>query len=205
MNKFSGRTLLMPTFTSGFNAKGFCDLDVFPSQTGALSETFRSHYGVKRTRSAFFSFAVHGPKASELTSLNPQEAWGAGSLYEWLYNYDVAIVTMGLHPTHCSHTHYAEWINRQHIPYRFNKTFSGMITHEGATIAHTETLFVRQKDPEPINDFTWLLPTYLAAGMQVSNSHGYQISCMRTKTKIDTILALLNKDSLALISNKEFF
>lgn len=204
-DRFPGRTLLMPTFTSGFDTHGICDLDSLPSRTGALSEFFRGCQGVRRTRSAFFSFAVHGPNATELISLNPKEAWGEGSLYEWLHIHDAAILTLGLHPTHCSYTHYAEWLKRQHIPYRFNKTFSGTLIHEQVALAHTETLFVRQHNPEPVNDFTWLLPAYLAGGMQVSQPHGYPLSCISAQAKIDTVITGLNENPLALISNKEQF
>ena len=201
MEKFSGRTLLMPTFTSGFDKQGICDLDSLPSQTSALSETFRRYLGVRRTRSAFFSFAVHGPKAKELVSLKPKEAWGEGSLYEWLYNNHAAIVTLGLHPTHCSYTHYAEWLKHQDIPYRFDKIFSGTLIHERVAFSHTESLFVRQRTPEPINDFTGLLPAYLAGGMKVCQSHGYPLSCMDARSKIDTVVAALNNNPLDLISN----
>lgn len=203
LDKFSGRTLLMPTFTSGFDTQGICDLDSLPSQTGALSEFFRGYPGVRRTRSAFFSFASYGTDTSELVTLDPKEAWGEGSLYEWLHVHNAAILTLGLHPTHCSYTHYAEWQTRQRIPYRFNKTFSGTLIHEQVAFAHSETLFVRQHNPNPINDFTWLLPDYLDAGMQISKPHGFVISCMSAQAKMNTVIAALNKNPLALISNKE--
>lgn len=205
MERFCGRTLLMPTFTPGFDKGGVCDLDLTPSQTGALSEHFRGCCGVQRTRSAFFSFAVYGPNSETLISLKPEEAWGSGSLYEWLYNNDAAIVTLGLHPTHCSYTHYAEWLNRTQIPYRFNKTFSGILINNKFSIEDTETLFVRTRDPEPVNDFTILLPEYLANSMQVSKPHGYPISCINAKPKIDVVSSAIRKNSLALISNKDLF
>lgn len=205
MTRFSGRTLLMPTFTSGFNKEGICDLDILPSQTGAISEYFRGCCGVQRTRSAFFSFAVHGPNATTLISLKPEEAWGSGSVYEWLHHHDAAIVTLGLHPTHCSYTHYGEWLNREQISYRFNKKFSGTLICKQVSKLETETLFVRQRDPEPINDFTHLLPAYLAGGMQVSKPHQYPISCINAKAKMDVVSSAINKNSLALISNKERF
>lgn len=204
-DKCSGRTLLMPAFTPGFDTQGICDLDSLPSQTGVLSESFRRSHGVRRTRSAFFSFAVSGPNATTLVSLDPKEVWGIGSLYEWLHTHDAAILTMGLHPTHCSFTHYAEWLTRQHIPYRFNKTFSGTLLHEQGTKAHSETLFVRYRDPEPINDFTWLLPAYLNGGMQVRQPHGFAISCMSARDKMNVVMTALSQDPLALIRNKEDF
>lgn len=205
MNKFSGCTILMPTFTSGFDKDGFCNLDITPSQTGALSEYFRSCLGVKRTRSAFFSFAVYGPNIEKLSTLKPEEAWGTGSLYEWMYNQDAAIVTMGLHPTHCSYTHYGEWLNKKKIPYRFNKKFSGTLIHDDVTREHSEILFIRKSDPEPIIDFTNLLPTYLASGMQVANPHDYPISFIGAKKKMDVVNSTLHKNPLTLISNKEQF
>ena len=205
IDKFAGRTLLMPTFTSGFDKDGVCDLDSSRSQTGELSEHFRSYQLVRRTRSAFFSFAVYGPNTSALVSLMPEEAWGRGSLYEWLYNYDAAIVTLGLHPTHCSYTHYAEWLNHNQIFYRFNKTFSGILICDKISKAHTETLFVRKRDPEPVSDFTHLLPQYLAGGMKASKVQGYPLSCISAKLKIDLVTSAIIKDKLTLISNKEQF
>lgn len=204
-SRFSECTILMPTFTSGFNKDGVCDLDITPSQTGALSEYFRGCPGVQRTYSAFFSFAVYGPNAETLISLRPDEAWGSGSLYEWLYNQDASIVTLGLHPTHCSHMHYGEWLNRKKIPYRFNKTFSGTLIYDEVSRQHTETLFVRKRDPEPVNDFTRLLPGFLASGMQLAKIHEFPISCIGAKAKIDVVSSALSKNPLALISNKEQF
>ncbi len=205
LDRFSGRTLLMPTFTSGFGQDGICDLDSLASQTGALSEAFRKTTGVRRTKSAFFSFAVHGPKATELLSLKPEEAWGEGSLYEWIHDQDAAIVTMGLHPTHCSYTHYAEWLGRRKISYRFNKTFSGSIIHENITMAHKETLFVRQHNPTPINDFTGLLPEYQKNGMKFSQEFGFPLSCIGAQAKIKAAMNVLNQNPLALLANKEIF
>lgn len=203
MSRFSGRTILMPTFTSGFDKDGVCNLDIATSQTGALSEYFRCCPSVQRTYSAFFSFAVYGPNAEKVISLRPVEAWGSGSLYEWIYNQDAAIVTLGLHPTHCSYTHYGEWLNRKKISYRFNKTFSGTLIYDEITRQHTETLFVRKRDTEPVNDFTHLLPAYIARGMRVVNPHKFPISCISAKAKIDVVNSVLSKNSLALISNKK--
>ncbi|HQS58867.1 MAG: hypothetical protein B7Y56_12575 [Gallionellales bacterium 35-53-114] len=205
MDRFAGRTLLMPTFTPGFDQNGICNLDDLPSQTGALSEAFRKAPEVRRSLSAFFSFAAHGPRSNELASLRPIEAWGDGSLYEWLYTQNAAIVTMGLHPTHCSYTHYAEWLARKSITYRFNKTFSGTIIRDKAAITHTETLFVRQHNPTPINDFTGLLPAYLASGMRVSQEHGFPLSCIGAQAKINAAMTALSHNSFSLISDKELF
>lgn len=203
LSRFSGRTILMPTFTSGFDQFGLCNIDIAPSQTGALSECFRCLPDVRRTHSAYFSFAVHGPSTETLVALRPNEAWGCGSLYEWLYNQDAAIVTLGLHPTHCSYTHYGEWLNRRVITYRHNKTFSGTLINRGVPSPHTETLFVRNLDPEPINDFTHLLTKFIANGMRVGKPNCYPISCIGAKSKIDVVSSALRENPLALITSKE--
>ena len=112
---------------------------------------------------------------------------------------------MGLHPTHCSYTHYGEWLNREQIPYRFNKTFSGTLICRQVSTLETETLFVRQRDPDPINDFTYLLPQYITSGMLISKPHQYPISCINAQSKIRVVSAEIHQNPLALISNKEQF
>jgi aminoglycoside N3'-acetyltransferase len=198
------RNLLFPTFTSGFTG-GVCDLDREPSQTGALSEHFRLLPDVRRTVCAFFSFAVHGKDSAELAALRPREAWGEGSLYEWLYQQNARIITLGVHPTHCSFTHYAEWLMRSKIHYRHAKAFSGTIRHEGNTFPLEETLLVRQESPEPINDFTWLLEAYHKHGMMHIAAEGVSFSGIDARTKIDLVTAIVDQDPLALLKNRKDF
>ncbi|OGI17027.1 MAG: hypothetical protein A2255_10785 [Candidatus Melainabacteria bacterium RIFOXYA2_FULL_32_9] len=198
------RTLFMPTFTNGFK-DGICDLDKELSLTGTLSEEFRKLKHVRRTICPFFSFAALGPDTSKVVNLRPIDAWGEDSLYEWLHNNDAHIVTLGLHPTHCSFTHRAEWLTKDKITYRYIKEFDGNIIHEGQKIPVKERLFVRQLNPSPINDFTWLLDKYKQSGMQQIIIEGISISEMSAKAKINTILEVLEIDSLALIKNRNEF
>ena len=199
-----GRTLLMPAFATGFK-DGVCNLDTCPSQTGALSEYFRLQPGSRRTVCPFFSFAVSGAEAEELVNLRPQDSWGRGSLYEWMYNKNAKIVTICTHPTHCSFTHYAEWLMRDLITYRYNKEFSGKIIHENKSFEVKFNMFVRCLEPSAVNDFTWLLDTYQRHGMDYRIIEGVSISAMDAKTKIDVITKIMQKDPLALVQNKHDF
>src|SRR3989304_2783134 len=88
-----GRSLLMPTFTGGF-IDGLCNLDNESSSTGVLSECFRKRPGIRRTLSAFFSFAVSGTAMDEVINLKPAHAWGEGSLYEWMEQSDVCFLML---------------------------------------------------------------------------------------------------------------
>lgn len=195
---YPNRTLLFPTFTNGF-VDGVCDLDATKSTTGILSEEFRETNGVRRTICPFFSFAAIGKHQSELINLKPKLAWGEGSLYEWIYKTNATIITIGLHPTHCSFTHYAEAVNRDLIPYRTTKTFNGKIIHEGKTFDSETTLLVRDLNHKVINDFTWLMDPYLENGMVIKKLEGIGFSAIKAKTKIDLITSYLKKDNLCLI------
>lgn len=198
-------TILMPTFTNGFN-NGECNLDTEPSSTGALTEFFRVKENTRRTACPFFPFSASGSKANEIFQLRPKDAWGEGSLYEWIYNENAEIVTIGTHPTHCSFTHYAEWLLKEKIPYRFSKEFSGKVIHEGKEEDLSTSLYVRKYEPAPaINDFTFLLNDFVSAGMKIETVDGIAVSAIDAKAKINVALQAMDKDNLALITNKDDF
>ncbi len=197
-------TVLMPTFTNGFE-NSFCNLDEEPSLTGALSESFRQEPGSFRTKSAFFSFAAKGLQAEFLSQLEPTEAWGAHSLYEWFYKNDAHIITIGLHPTHCSFSHYAEYLRKAQIPYRFDKTFDGDILLRKQRQRLSETLLARCYEPQAVeNDFTVMLDNYLTVGkMKLIQTNGIYVSEISARAKIDILTQALDNDPFALVKEKE--
>lgn len=196
------RTLMMPCFTAGF-VDGVCNLDHEPSRTGALTEYFRRQPGVRRSVCPFFSFAVRGPDSSEIVALRPRQAWGHGSLYEWMHERDAHIVTLGVHPTHCSYSHYAEWLQRDNLPYRKRKTFSGELVHEKIRYTYETELLVRRGDRELVNDFTWLLEKYLERGMNLSTLEGISVSEFGARAKIDVIVSELERDPNSMLKTRE--
>ncbi|HIQ89863.1 TPA: AAC(3) family N-acetyltransferase [Candidatus Galligastranaerophilus faecipullorum] len=202
--KYNTDSLFMPTFTNGFT-NGVCNLDKEKSTTGALTEIFRTLKNTKRTFCPFFSFGVYGEAQNEVISLRPKEAWGAGSLYEWFYDNNITILTLGTDITHCSFTHYVEWLMRDKIKYRYNKTFSGNIILNGKSENCRTTLFVRQLNPSPQNDWTWAADNYINAGMKIVEYNGIKLSAISARKKIDTLVELVKKDNNCLISNRELF
>ena len=111
----------------------------------------------------------------------------------------------GVHPTHCSFTHYAEWLMRDLISYRYSKEFSGNVIHEGNAFDVKFNMFVRCLEPPVISDFTWLLDTYKENGINLSVVDGVSVSSMDAKQKIDLITEAMQKDSLALVKNRHEF
>jgi aminoglycoside N3'-acetyltransferase len=205
VREFPSTTILMPTFTEGFDSAGVCDLDVRPAITGLIPETFRKLQQARRSRSAFFSFAIVGPERDHLVTLAPSEAWGEGSLYHWFLAADTKIVTIGVHPTHCSYSHLVEWRHRTRVPYRLNKTFRGRLRVEGQEMPWDETLFVRKRDPSPVNDFTWLLPHLQQAGMKLDTLGGVCVSSIGAAAKMAVMDRMIVEDPLAMIKNKADF
>lgn len=196
------RTVLMPTFARGY-VDGVCNLDDEPSLTGVLTERFRTRPGVRRTLSAFFPFSVLGDATGEVIELQPGHAWGEGSLYEWMERRDVCFLKLGTHPTHSSYLHRLEWLARDVVRYRFDKTFTGTIVRDGVSRPITETLFVRQLDPPVINDFTGLVPILQAAGMQEQSPRGVSIVSYRPQPVIERVLPLLRQDPYLVLKNRE--
>lgn len=185
------RTIIMPTYTSGFR-DGVIDLDKEPSQTGVITETFRRRSDSHRTASAFFSFAAIGPEASDLAELRPQDAWGTGSLFEWMEERDAHVVVLGEAFHRNSFVHRAEWLAQ--VPYRYRKTFTGTMTYRGKQESLTESLFVRSLDPEVTNDWHNLDPILMKAGMVKLRLGGGHISSMPSRMIVEVMLDELDRD-----------
>ncbi|MGY3616574.1 AAC(3) family N-acetyltransferase [Bradyrhizobium sp. USDA 10063] len=200
----SRRLFAMPAFTPGYR-DAFCDLDTEPSTTGILTETFRRQSSVRRTVSAFFSFAVTGPQAADLVALRPAQAWGDGSVYDWFESEDVQFLMLGCHPTHCSYLHRVEQLLAERIPYRFFKPKEGRVRHEGRDFYLAEDLYVRVLEPEAVNDLTVLLPVLERSGMTVADFAGAPVSIMGARAMRDATLAALSADPLMLVKNRQDF
>lgn len=198
------RTVLMPTFTRGY-AGGVCNLDTAPSITGVLTECYRKRPGVRRTLSAFFSYAFSGERHPDLPELRPEHAWGPGSVYEWMEREDVRFLVLGTHPTHCSYFHRLEWLARDVITFRHDKTFSGTIVREGRSVEMTETLFVRGLDPPVVIDFSFFESVLRGAGMAQRTVAGAPVTTFSPAVLVETVLPILRRDPFAIVKNRHLY
>jgi aminoglycoside N3'-acetyltransferase len=202
INMYGERGLLMPCFAAGFDERGRCDLDTATGSTGVLSESMRRRTGVVRTLSAWFSYLALGPCSQEVVELLPVEAWGEGSVYAWMEARDVCFLMLGTHPTHCSYLHRLEWLARDVLTYRFNKSFNGVLVRNGVSREIQETLFVRQLQPvEAINDFTKLMPYLDAAGMRQATVEGVSIVAYEACALRDAVLPAMRADTDLVLRN----
>jgi aminoglycoside N3'-acetyltransferase len=196
--------VVMPTLVRGYR-DGFCDLDTEPATTGIAAEIFRRRPGVRRSRCVYSSYAVAGPDSAQFALLQPKEVWGEGSHLEWMEQRDATCLMIGTHPTHCIYLHRMELLAADLIPYRYRKTISGRVRHEGALYDISETLFVRVLEPEVQQDFTRLLPALLDGGMRLDKLADTPIASMSAADMRAAVLPILRRDPLAVIANRADF
>lgn len=196
------RTLLMPSYTSGFR-DGTIDLDNEPGKTGITNELLRVLSGSRRTASAFFSFVAHGRQVDEVAVLRPVNAWGEGSLFEWIEQNDAHLLMIGLPWEMCSFLHRVEWLGR--VPYRYFKNFEGQMIREGRCEPLKERLFIRSLDPLAENTWPDLDSILEKAGMQrfpVGQSHVAEIGAL---SLVESLMPIIKKDPFAFIKNPELW
>ena len=202
LDALGDRTVLMPTFSRGY-VDGVCHLDREPSITGAMTECFRNRPGVRRTLSAFFSFGVGGDRDPDLLDVVADHAWGPGSCYEWMERRNAHLLMLGTHPTQCSYLHRLEWLARDIIDFRYEKTFVGRLFREGASYDMTENLLVRRLDPPVVMDFAALEPPLREAGMAQRTVAGASIASYDAAAAVACALPVLRRDPWAIVRNRE--
>jgi len=197
VKKSKSSTFFFPSFTDGYDKNNSINLDKSEITTGFLPKYLSKKKEFKRTKSAFFSFLVVGKNVSKVINFKPKNAWGKKSLYEWFYKENAKIITFGTHPTHCSFTHYGEWLFNDKIDYRKRKNFSGYIIQKKKKYFVKECLFVRNKNV--VNDFEKLEKEYLKNGMIIKKIQNIVLSKFSSQKKIEIIKKKLKKNPNYLI------
>lgn len=136
-------TLVMPTFTYSFCKGERFEVEKTPSTVGVLTEYFRNSAGTRRTGDPLFSFAVRGERAEDYTGIS-DICFGQDSVFDKLYKNSGKILFLGAPLGSVTFVHYVE--NKSHVPYRYDKKFSGIRVSHGCEMEHTCTYFVRALD-----------------------------------------------------------
>jgi len=134
-------TLIVPTYTYSFCRKEEYDAATSPSLVGYFTEAFRIMPGVLRSREPIFSAAGFGPRVVELFRDLPPTSFGVDCLYDRLVRKDASICNIGVGFRYATFIHYVE--KSVGVPYRFDKTFSGIIREEGKKIPMEMVYYVR--------------------------------------------------------------
>lgn len=139
-------TLIMPTFNFDFNDGAPWDVRNTPSKMGVLTELVRQDPRAKRVFHPFYSFAIIGKYADELTRERYKSSYERNSLFGKLRDLNGKIMIIGLDYTHSlTFIHHVEQM--EGVDYRFLKGFTGQVTDEnGNTYTDTFYMLVRDRD-----------------------------------------------------------
>jgi aminoglycoside 3-N-acetyltransferase len=128
---FGNIPLFMPAFNYSFLSQKRYDVQQSPSEVGVLTEYFRKHVAVFRSRDPVFSFCgntitdYRDPVASNAVA----DPFGSDSFFQYLYDNNGLIFRYGSHPKNTI----IHFIERKlgTVPYRYDKYFDGCITDAG--------------------------------------------------------------------------
>ena len=150
-----GGTVVMPAFSYSFCKGEPYDPDTTRSTVGVLTDFFRTESGVERSLHPMFSVSAWG-KGREAFMHTSKDSFGAGTAFDTLRQADGTIVLLGTDFQACTFLHHVEQMCG--VPYRFMKTFEGVVI-DGATTSHESyTYFVRPLDGTIVNDFNAIEP-----------------------------------------------
>ena len=144
-------TICVPTFTFSFcNGENY-DVLNSRSKMGVLNEYIRKLPEAKRSRDPLMSFAITG-KDTDLVDAIGHSSVGGQSTFDLLHNKkDVKFLFFGARLYECfTYMHYVE--ERDAVPYRYNRNFTGTIIEGKNKYEDTYTLFVRYRNVHPTSE-----------------------------------------------------
>jgi len=140
-------TLMVPTFTYSFRRDEVFDIRGSKSTVGAFTEHVRTQPGAVRSACPMFSMAGIGPDADRLLQRQSPACFGAGSVFEALFDNDVKFLGLGIDYDQ-GYTFFMHLEKIANIPLREDQTYYGdCLDLDGQQYADQATHFVRVDDP----------------------------------------------------------
>jgi aminoglycoside 3-N-acetyltransferase len=149
-------TLVVPTFTYSFPRQEVFDPLVCPSAMGVFSEWVCCHTNSIRSEDPCYSVAAIGGNAALLVDSVPENSFGEDSFFNRFHRVGGKILNFNF-DAGSTFIHYVE--RKLAVPYRFDKTFSGIRVRKGEMQTTTSTIWVRymsddalEFDSKPFNN-----------------------------------------------------
>lgn len=141
-------TLVVPTFTFSFCNGVSYNVQQSRSKMGVLNEYIRRLPDAMRSVDPLMSCAALGADRQALTSVGHQSI-GLGCTFDKLHTAKTArFLFLGVGAAKCmTYTHYVE--ERVHVPYRYDRPFSGTIVDGDREYQDTYNLYVRYNGVVP--------------------------------------------------------
>lgn len=196
-----GWTLVFPAFTFSFCGCGLYDREHTPSETGVVADwVLEGISGAARTDHPIYSFVVVGPLSEQIMVCSSETTFGDTSPFAVFEKEDARVVMLGADWSFCTPFHRYE--ERAEVPYRYFKTFEGVITRQGEQATTSATMYVRDLDLAAENDFEPLINALRESG-RISS-----VPLWRAAVEVTTMGAirtcaemLLADDVLAFVGN----
>ena len=136
-------TVMIRTFTWDFCHGEPFDIRTSPSRVGALGNAAMKRADFKRTGHPIYSWMVWGKRADELLQMDQPNAFGPGSVFDFLDINHAKQLTLGnTSSDSTTQMHHVEAACK--VPYRFDKPFTGEYTdYSGNTCLKTYSMHVR--------------------------------------------------------------
>jgi aminoglycoside 3-N-acetyltransferase len=136
-------TILLPTFNWDFCKGKMFDYIKTPGKTGALGNKTLHMEEYKRSKHPLYSFAIWGKNKEKLCEMDPINAFGKETIFEFLYKKNAKALVIGLPIlAGLTYVHHVETMVR--VPYRYDKNFTGEYIDEyGKKSEKTYSMYVR--------------------------------------------------------------
>lgn len=133
-------TIVVPTFTYSFPRKQVFDPLKSSSAMGMFAEWVRCHPGSVRSEDPCYSVTAIGSNAADLVGNVPPNSFGDHSFFDRFYQAGGKVLNMNF-DAGSTLIHYIE--RKLDVPYRFDKTFEGVIVSNGRPLPASSTIWVR--------------------------------------------------------------
>lgn len=187
-------TLCVPTFTFSFCNGEDYNSARSKSRMGAINEFIRQRPEAIRSVDPLMSVAVVGEDRDLAENLG-HESIGANSTFDKLSRRQgVKFLFIGVRLGDCfTYMHYLEWAAG--VAYRYNRDFTGKITHMGKTYEDTFRLFVRYYNVKP-NEASYAYEQLLTERglLRVANVGDNSIRCIDEPEARALYFELLSND-----------
>jgi len=194
-------TLVVPTFNFDFCSGLPYDRQRTPSQgMGVLSETVRLWPGSRRSPHAMQSVAAVGRAAGFVTAQDPPSSFGAGGPFERLLALDAKLLLLGAPMQAASLVHLVE--ERQAVPYRYWKCFTGIYIDQGVRTVRRYQIYVRDLELNPMLELSRVATRLRSADkLSVASLGGGSVQACRAVDFVEIAGAMLQADPYSLLQS----
>ena len=204
MRRILGRqgTIVVPTFYDAFRRGETFNRQFTPSTgTGSFSEYIRLLPDARRSAHALHSVAAEGPLAEAITDRDTPSAFGRGSPFDALIDYDARVLTFGCTVESTCLVRWAE--ERVGVPYRRWLICRGRYVDEGRETMRSFHTYAGEDGREPQLCLGPVHRAMTEAGhIQRAPLGSSIVECCRARDFVTTACEILQRDPNALLEHR---